>query len=564
MQIISKLSVYNFKSCREIEDIELGDYSPLVGYNNAGKSNLLSALHWILKPTVLPETAFFDAALPVRVEATIDGVAQTVIDLLSDSHKARIAPFIKNETICIRREQPRPDCSKSDIKLQIRDPSKPNGDANSWRENPTGIPAAIDALFPEPITIGAMEDAGKDIGKFESSSTIGKLLSKLMAAVKETRGQAISDRLNELHKLLAAEGPERAPELNAFDETANAIVEDFFPGIKVKVHVPAPEISAVFKAGTIRVYELNGAGGVDEVGREVSALGHGAQRAIQMALIRQLSETAEPAQGGRTLLLIDEPEIYMHPQAVAKVRSALKKLASRSYQVVFTTHSPLMIGRDDLGAVLVLYKQDGVGTAKRKRLGEAVTVLEQGSAAQLDELFSVEGASQVLFSNAVILAEGKTERELIPDLFEACHRVLPADRRIGFVSVEGSGNIAKCLKVLKELGIPARAVVDLDYAFRQAITCKLIDANDDDVAVCKSCCAEIAAANGGSVADDGFFAKANKELCFEKLAADRRALTAIRSLHSKLKAKGIWLWTGGAIEFHLERVMHSSRSTAPA
>lgn len=551
MQTLSKLSVYNFKSCKKLEDVELADFAPLVGYNNAGKSNLLAALQWILKPTVLSASAFFDPAAPVRVEARIDGVSQTVIDSLGDTHKPRITPFIKDGVIHIRREQPKPDGSKSDIKLRVRDPSKPDNDANAWKENPTGIPAAIEALFPEPITIGAMEDAGKDVGKFETGSTIGKLISKLMASVKETQGQAISDRLNELHKLLAADGPDRAPELKAFDETANKIVADFFPGIQVKVHVPAPEISAVFKAGTIRVYESHGVGAVDPTGRDVSAFGHGAQRAIQMALVRQLAEATGPAQGGRTLLLVDEPELYMHPQAVAKVRSALKKLSSGAYQVVFTTHSPLMIGRDDLSAVLVLCKHDGTGTSKRKRLGQAVTVLEQGSPAQLDELFSVEGANQVLFSDRVILAEGKTERELVPDLFEACHGVSPADRRIGFVPVEGSGNIDKCLKVLAQMGIPARAVVDLDFAFRQAAKCKLIDPSDSDVATCKALCAGIASANGGTVGGDGFFEKANKEVCFEKLAADPGATAAIQSLHNKLKAKGIWLWTGGAIEFHL-------------
>jgi len=42
--------------------------------------------------------------------------------------------------IHIRREQPKPDGSKSDIKLRVRDPSKPDNDANAWKENPMTCP----------------------------------------------------------------------------------------------------------------------------------------------------------------------------------------------------------------------------------------------------------------------------------------------------------------------------------------------------------------------------------------------------------------------------------------
>lgn len=551
MQTVAKVSIYNFKSCRKLEDVEFADFTPLVGYNNAGKSNVLAAIQWVLRKSVLPESAFFHAATPVRVEAMITGLTQAIIDSLGPSHKPKVEPFLKDGIIRIQREQLKPGGSVSEVKLKVRDPSKPEGDPGAWKENPSGIDNAIAALFPEPIVIGAMEDAAKDIGKFESSSTIGKLIARLMTAVKDTQGKEISKRLDELRKLLEAEGTERAPELTAFDKTANSIVSDFFPGVEVKIHVPAPELSAVFKAGTIRVYEKHGGGPADPNGRDVSSLGHGAQRAIQMALIRQLAESSETSKGGRTLLLIDEPELYMHPQAVAKVRSALRKLSAGPYQVVFTTHSPLMIGREELGAVLVLCKSDGNGTTKRKRLAQAIAALEKDAQAQLDELFSVEGAGQVLFSDRIILAEGKTERELVPDLFEAHYGVPPADRRVGFVAIDGAGNIAKCLKVLSHMALPSRALVDLDYAFRGAVSAKLLDEKDPDIVACKALCPTIAAAIGGQLDADGFFKKDKRRECFEALAQDANGQTHILSLHAKLKAKDIWLWTRGAIEPHL-------------
>ncbi len=551
MQTLSKVSIYNFKSCKTLEDVEFADFTPLVGYNNAGKSNLLSAIQWVLKKSSLPEAAFFDRSKPVAVEAWISGISKGVLESVGDTHRPKIEPFVKDGVIRIRREQATPGASATEVKLKVRDPNKPEGDSSAWEKNPSGIDNAIAALFPEPISVEAMDDAGKDIGKFEAGSTIGKLIAKLMTAMKDTQGEKIRKEVEKLRALIEADGAERAPEFVAFDKRANEIVTDFFPGVQVKVHVPAPEFAAMFKAGTIKVYEKHGAGPVDPNGRDVSSLGHGAQRAIQMALIRQLAESAEASKGGRTLLLIDEPELYMHPQAVAKVRSALRKLSTGPYQVIFTTHSPLMIGREELGAVLVLCKTDATGTTKRKRLAQAITALEEEVQAQLDELFSVEGAGQILFSDRVILAEGKTERELVPDLFEALYGAPPADRRIGFVALDGSGNTAKCLKVLGRMGIPTRAIVDLDYAFRQAVRSKLLPENDPDLAACKELCPEIAKTHQVTLGPDGFFSKDKKRECFEALAAEAKAQQPIASLHTKLKAKDIWLWTKGAIEPHV-------------
>ena len=55
----------------------------------------------------------------------------------------------------------------------------------------------------------------------------------------------------------------------------------------------------------------------------LSTLGHGAQRSIQMTLIRHLADLKlnNQEQATTTLLLIDEPELYLHPQAIEILRS---------------------------------------------------------------------------------------------------------------------------------------------------------------------------------------------------------------------------------------------------
>jgi hypothetical protein len=196
--------------------------------------------------------------------------------------------------------------------------------------------------------------------------------------------------------------------------------------------------------------------------------------------------------------------------------------------------------------------KDGRGrTWCRRRAGSAIQVLEDEARHQLDELFNTEGAAQILFSDRVVLVEGKTERELLPDLFQHVYGVTPADKRVGVVPLDGVGSARKCLRVLKAMSIPARVMTDLDYAFRGAIAAGLLDRDDPDVALCRGRCGKVANQIGGSIAEDGFFSGENRVPCFHALAEDELARHAIQRLHEKLLEHDVWVWTLGAIERHL-------------
>ena len=146
--------------------------------------------------------------------------------------------------------------------------------------------------------------------------------------------------------------------------------------------------------------------------------GHGTQRSVQMALIRHLAELKKSVEvKTRTLLLIDEPELYLHPQAMEQVRASLKGLSEAGYQVVFSTHSPQMIPAEDIKHTLLIQKNEQ-GTYARPTLKAAVEQVAEDSKSQYQLLFSLENANQILFSETVVLSEGKTEKRLLPYIFE--------------------------------------------------------------------------------------------------------------------------------------------------
>ncbi|WP_295466218.1 AAA family ATPase [uncultured Pseudomonas sp.] len=163
---IEKLSVENFKSCKEL-NINLTNFVPLVGYNNAGKSNILSAIEWLLKPKILGKSDFNDVEKPVTVSGQITGITPQLLETLEEGHRKAIAPFITDGNLTIKRNQPINASKATDIELFVQHP------ANGFKKNPTGISNAIKNLFPEPIRIAAMDNAADDSSKSKSTSTIG-------------------------------------------------------------------------------------------------------------------------------------------------------------------------------------------------------------------------------------------------------------------------------------------------------------------------------------------------------------------------------------------------------
>lgn len=547
---ISELKVRGFKSISDAV-FPLSDYTPLVGYNNAGKTNVLKALSWIIKRSSLPVEDFYRADQPVSVEAELSGITGEVLDAIGDAHRGRIGPMVVDGKIRIRRSQTTPNQKPADIRFEVL---KLEGDQVKWIPNPAGIDAAIAALFPDPIFIGAMENATEDVAKFGTGTTIGKLLKEIMTPVVERHTPAVAQALELVGRQLAANSPEKDVTLTDLDARIQGELGKLFPGVSAKTHVPIPDFSDFMKSATIKIFE-DGFEHAD--GRDASSFGHGAQRSIQIALIKCLADVKRAAgdnAGRTTLLLIDEPELYLHPQAIEVVRVALGRLAGDGYQVIVTTHSANMISRADAPNALLVRRSVADGTQCYPRLKDVVQRAIDDAVHQSEVLFELSNSTQILFSEKVAIAEGKTERTILPAIFNKLFGVTPGEDRLGLVGVGGVYNIADTMKVLAAMGLPSKAIVDLDFAMRTAPLAGLIAGEHADLITCKQILVDLAR-DGQVVLDERGWPKKHPGgpaiAGFERLAQHGDAIPCIARLHDALRDQGIWVWKRGAIEAHL-------------
>jgi len=437
------------------------------------------------------------------------------------------------------------------ISNEVRDPKIADETASdAWRDFTTGIPQAITSLFPTPIRVEAMQNVPDDVAKSKSGSTISQLISGIVEPIKTAHGAALETALNDIGKRLTAEGDERAQELRDFDAGANKKIGELFPGLSVQLHVPPPTVSDLFKTGTILAKE----DGFDW--HDFAKLGHGAQRSIQMALIQHLAESGAAAgnSASRTLLLIDEPELYLHPQGIEQVRAALRALAEDRFQILFSSHSPLLIHQDEIADTVIIRKTAEAGTSTDQPLRAAVSQVVDDGPSQTRTLFEFGNAAQIFFCDRVLIAEGTTERALIPDLYSRVHNQTLAQARIALVGLGGSSNIPKSMKILNAMTLEAKAVADLDFAFKVAPSCGLIEVTDADVLSAKEVFKRLAGPLGIDIGHDGFPTKRgnlNATEAFAAFAGDDDGRAIASRLHDRLKSKDLWLWKNGAIEDHL-------------
>lgn len=539
---LTSIHINNFRSCRST-NVTLRPFTALVGYNNAGKSNIILAIKWLLDGSSISSEDMYDPQKPIAVSGVIEGITEDTLSLLTEENRQKLEQFINHGCLKFSRSQ------TLDEKTGKIKKSLDVYDGESWKKNPGGIDGAISNIFPEPIHIPAMSDAIEDSTKYKTSTTIGKILLAIVSEIKKEHEEKFSRNISEIGKYLSYDGEERLDGLKNIDYGVNERVNKFFPDVNVKLHFPTPTLDDIFKSGTLKVFESRED---TSVMRDISRFGHGTQRSIQMALIQYLAEIKKKSDENRksnTLIFIDEPELYLHPSAINSVRESLITLSESGYQVIISTHSASMLSAKHASNAVQIFK-DKDGTIARNTISEKIDELYEASSPQLHSAFTLSNSSYFLFSEDVLLVEGKTETNILNSIYKKIKNLELNPSKTCIIAVDGKGSLLKMSEVINSIGIRARVLADCDFlsiilssphkekikSELNELLDKLIELNDSNSINLKNTITSIDSLKSSSSKD------------FIEICNHEETKVHIKSIHNKLKSEGIYIWKSGDIE----------------
>ncbi|MFP5317894.1 MAG: ATP-dependent nuclease [Acidimicrobiia bacterium] len=173
-------------------------------------------------------------------------------------------------------------------------------------------------------------------------------------------------------------------------------------------------------------------------------------------LVKGLDRCADLGLTG-AVVLVEEPELYLRPQAQRYLARQLRCLADAGNQVLFSTHSPAFLNVSRLEE-LVLVGNDRV---------EGTTVFQPGPLPAGDDFrtmseFDAE-RGELFLARVAVLVEGRTEKLALPHVFRALGHD-PDRAAISIVECGGKGNIPVLARVCRACGVPVLAVHDRDAA----------------------------------------------------------------------------------------------------
>lgn len=158
-----------------------------------------------------------------------------------------------------------------------------------------------------------------------------------------------------------------------------------------------------------------------------------------------------------SVVLIDEPEIHLHPAMIKRIKKLLQ--ATQANQVIVTSHSPLFVNASSLHQVYRVLKDDqGSHVYYMSQAGRGVNRRRLVQELNSDNV-------EMFFADKVLLVEGVSDRILMRGLID---RFYKGHEDIKVIYTHGKSNIDVYMNLMKIFRIPYLVMLDRDALYEVA------------------------------------------------------------------------------------------------
>ncbi len=341
---------------------------------------------------------------------------------------------------------------------------------------PWGAPNVANSRRPYPHRVDAFaspEQQGEEIVKI--------LRDILVERARQSTGEdtpaidQITDQIRELQKKIVEQSK---TDIEGMEKSLSEHIGEIFVGFKVSLDARTQEVGEksinIFSA--LPVIRM----GPDKGHMApLDKQGSGARRTLLWSALKIAADRPQPAKKSKAkaaetkpdsekftrphVLLLDEPEICLHPAAIRDACRVLYNLASQGsgWQVMVTTHSPAFIdiARDNTTIVRVERLDDGTISGTTVFRPDRVKLTEDDKAylKLLNQWDSY--VAEFFFGGRIIVVEGDTE-------YSAFRVVIEADRaryrNVHIIRARGKFIIPTLIKIMNHFGSPYAVLHDSD------------------------------------------------------------------------------------------------------
>lgn len=227
------------------------------------------------------------------------------------------------------------------------------------------------------------------------------------------------------------------------------------------------KIQRIWSQGSGHTYRFDNTGGrlhisiKDPVAFDVPSRRSLGFRSFLSFYLTLLAETDEVDPDGY-LLLFDEPGIHLHPQGQKDLLAELRRLASNN-QIVYATHSPFMIDRNEPASTVLIYKG-----SKGKEKGTRVNYKPWGANWHLlNGALGVTPADAFFLPERPVVVEGTSDKLYVATYMSLTRKHTGAD--LNFLTIidgDRSGDVEAIVRILTGAGRDVTVVIDNDEGGR--------------------------------------------------------------------------------------------------